>query len=99
MAPMLMNEQPSEKPVREILQQLRVHSEFPAPPRGVADPKLIDRITFVAAVISVVLCAGALLAMIWEGVDVIDGMKFIGSIMVLLAALLIFRAINSQFGE
>ena len=94
-----MNEKPSDKPVRELVQQLRVHSEFPAPPRGVADPKLIDRITFIAAVSSVVLCAGALLAMIWEGVDVIDGLKFIGSVGVLLAALLIFRAVNSQFGE
>ena len=94
-----MNEKPSDRPVRELVQELRVHSEFPAPPRGVADPKRIDRITFIAVVTSVVLCAGALLAMIWEGVDVTVGMKFIGSIWVLLTALLIFRAVNSQFGE
>lgn len=94
-----MNDEPLDKPVREILQDLRAHSASPPTLRGVANPQIIERVTFIAVVVSVVLSAGILLAMIWEGVAVLVGLKLIGSVWVLLTALLIFRAVNTQFSD
>ena len=92
-----MNEEPPEKPIRELLQDITRHTGSPHLRRGWVSPKLVDRITFVAALVSLLLVTGTLFAMIWDLADTLLGFRCIGSIVVLFLALAAFRAINSEF--
>jgi hypothetical protein len=94
-----MNVHTKEKPVRELLQDITQTMETSHSPRGFIRPKLLNRICFVASVIAVLLIAATLLAMIWDAIDPAKGMKYIGSVCVVLFAMLIFRAINGAFEE
>ena len=93
-----MNEEKKERPIRELLQDISSTSEASrVPPRGLVRPKLIDRITFFASLLSLLLTAAAFLAMIWDFLDPVLAFRCIGSIVVILIALFLFRAINAQF--
>ena len=89
-----MKDEPPEKPIRDLLQDITRHTDSPRAPRGWVSPKLVDRITFVAAL---VLITAALFAMIWDLVDTLIGFRCIGSIVVLFVALVAFRAINNEY--
>jgi hypothetical protein len=96
-----MNAEAKEKPIRELLQDIshtmNSHSDFSNPSRGVISPKRMNRICFFAWLLALVLIAGTLVAMIWESIDPELGMKYIGSVCVVLLALLIFRSVNGVF--
>ena len=92
-----MKDEPPEKPIRDLLQDITRHTDSPRVPRGWVSPKLVDRITFVAALVSLVLITAALFAMIWDLVDTLIGFRCIGSIVVLFVALVAFRAINNEY--
>ena len=92
-----MKDDQQEKPVRELLQDITRHTDSPHVPRGLISRKVVDRITFVAALVSLVLITGTIFAMIWDLTDTVLGFRCIGSIVVLLLALVAFRAINGEF--
>jgi hypothetical protein len=93
-----MNEEQEKRPIRELLQDISSTSEASrVPPRGLVRPRLVNRVTFFASLLSLLLTAAAFLAMIWDFTDPVLGFRCIGSIIVILLALYLFRAINEQF--
>lgn len=93
-----MNENEKAKPVRDLLRDISTNSEpSRISPRGLINPKLMDRITFVAAILWLILMAATLIGMIWGSIDDGFGFRFVGSACVAMLAILGFRAINSQF--
>jgi hypothetical protein len=93
-----MNEEPREKPIRELLEDIRSTSEpSRVAPRPLLNPKLVSRVTFFATLVCLLLTTAAFLAMIWNFLDAVLAFRCIGSMVVVLAALFIFRGINSQF--
>jgi hypothetical protein len=94
----LMSEEQKDKPIRELLQDISANSEVShGPSRGFVDPKLVNRITFFASFACLLLTTAAFLAMIWDFTNPEFGFRCVGSILVILVALFIFRAINAQF--
>ena len=87
------------KPVRELLEDIHRNSGIGRNPRGVLNPKVIDYVSFAATVASVVVCAATLLTMVWEGIDPTLGIRVMGSVLIVLFALLVFRAVNRTFSE
>jgi hypothetical protein len=87
------------KPVRELLEDIHQRSGFASRPRGVLNPRSIDQIAFGATVLTVVISAGILLAMVWEAVDSKLGLQSLASVFIVLFALLIFRSVNRTFSE
>jgi hypothetical protein len=87
------------KPVRDLLQDIHSRSGISQTPRGIVNPKSVDQTAFIATVISVGVCACTLLAMVWETIDPTVGLKIMGSVLIILFALLIFRAVNRTFSE
>jgi hypothetical protein len=92
-----MTGQNPEKPVRQILEDIRQRTEFVNERRGVVNPYVVDRIVFLASIVSILLSSVVLLGMLWGPVEVMFGFKCIGSIMVVLFALLVFRTVNEHF--
>ena len=77
-----MDEEQNEKPIRELLQDITSNSEASrVPPRGLVRPRLVDRITFFASLLSLLLTTAAFLALIWEFMDPVLAFRCIGSIM------------------
>jgi len=92
-----MNEEPREKPIRTLLQDISSNIQAPQAPRGLVPPKLLNRITIFMAILSLLLIVATLLAMIWDLLDPFLGLKFMASVLVVMCALLAFSAINVQF--
>jgi hypothetical protein len=93
-----MNEDPKIKPIRELLQDISRHNEpFRDSPRGLIDPKLVDRIVFSAGIFSVLIVAATLLGMIWNSVSEGFGYRFIASVCVTMLTLAVLRIINAHF--
>lgn len=93
-----MNEDPKIKPIRELLQDISTQNEpFRSTPRGIIDPKLVDRIAFCAGIFSVMIVAATLLGMIWNSVSEGFGFRFIASVCVTMLTLLSLRTINAHF--
>lgn len=93
-----MDKERQEKPIRTLLQDVHSNAEISRlRPQGFVALKTVDRITFFASLLALVLIAGGMLAMIWDFVELIRGLRFIGSVIVVFFTLLVFRAINSQF--
>jgi hypothetical protein len=56
----IMNEEPKEKPIRELLQDItRSGNGSRFPPGGLVLPKLVDRITFFASIVPLLLITSA----------------------------------------
>jgi hypothetical protein len=87
------------KPVRELLEDIHQRSGLSAGRRGVLNPRPIDQIAFGATVVSVIISAGILLAMVWEGIDAKIGLQSLVSVFIVLFAFLIFRSVNRAFSE
>jgi hypothetical protein len=94
-----MNVRTKEKPIRELLQDISHTMDTSHSERGFICPKILNRICFVASVLSVLLVATVLLAMIWQSIDPATGLKYMATVLVVLFALLIFRSINGAFAE
>lgn len=93
-----MNEEQKESPIRELLQDISSNSDTSRiPPRGLVRPTLINRITLFASLLCLLLTTAIFLAMMWDFTDPAFGFRCIGSILVILLALFLFRAINEQF--
>jgi len=93
-----MNEDPKIKPIRDLLQDISSNTEIARiAPRGLISPSLINRITLYASIVSIGLIALGFLAMIWDIVDSALALKCIGSIVVLLITLILFRVVNTLF--
>lgn len=96
--PKRMNEEPQGKPIRALLQDVGSYAEISRlRPHGFVALNTVDRITFFAALLALILIAGVALAMIWDFVEVLNGLRLISSVLVVLFTLLVFRMINSQF--
>jgi len=65
--------------------------------RGVVNPKRLNLICFFASVVALVIVVGVLLAMIWQVIDSGRGLQWIGSVAVVLCALILFRGVNGAF--
>ena len=87
------------KPTRSLLEDIHQRSQFTRRPVGIVNPKVVDQTAFAATVISVIICAVTLLAMVWEGIDSTLGLKVMASVLILLFAFLIFRSMNRAFAE
>jgi hypothetical protein len=87
------------KPVRDLLEDIHRRSGISQGPRGIVNPKAVDQTAFVATVLSVVVCAVTLLAMVWEAIDPTLGIKTVASVLIVLFAFLIFRTVNRSFSE
>lgn len=93
-----MNEDPKNKPVRELLQDISRNVEPSCvTPRGFINPKLMDRITFFASILCVVIVAATFVGMIWNSIDEVFGFRFAASVAIFMLTLIALRAINSQF--
>ena len=93
-----MNAEAKDKPIRELLQDItRTMNSTPDQERGVVNPKRLNRVCFIASFVALFLVAGVLLAMIWQFIDSGRGLQCIGSVAVVLFALLSFRAVNGTF--
>ena len=93
-----MNEDPKNKPVRELLQDISRNIEpSRATPRGLINPKLVDRITFFASILCVVIVAATFIGMIWNSIDEVFGFRFAASVGIFMLTLFGLRAINAQF--
>ena len=91
-----MNESPSDKPVRELLEQIHTAVQTTDVPRGVVPPMLLDRCSFYVTVALIVTIAGLLLAMLWDLIAVDFGWKWIASMMVVYFAFQAVRFLNSN---
>ena len=93
-----MNEEPKNKPVRELLQDISRNIEpLRVTPRGFISPKLVDRITVFASVLCVLIVAATFIGMIWNSIDEVFGFRFAASVVIFMLTLLGLRAINAQF--
>jgi len=88
-----------EKPGRSLLEDIHQRSQFARKPVGIVNPKAVDLTTFVASVASVAISAVTLLAMVWNRIDPLLGLKIMASVWVSMLALLAFRSINRSFAE
>ena len=91
-----MNQQPKEKPIVELLQDIHAVRDTHTP-RGLINPKLVARVTFFISCIVIVLTTAIVISMIWEIMEPGLGMRFIASMGAVVLALQIFKAINEQF--
>ena len=92
-----MSEEQKDKPIGDLLRDISRHGGFErVPPRGLIRPQLVRRVIFFTSLAFLLLTAAALIAVIWDCIDVILAFRCIGSMGVLLAALLIFGGINSS---
>jgi hypothetical protein len=89
-------EQP-KKPVREALESIRDNMDDVSAPRGVFNPRIVNRIAFVVTLLSLLSTTALLLAIIWNALDPTLGFRCIGTVLVVLLAVLMFRGINNQF--
>lgn len=85
------------KPVRDLLEDIHRRGDFSREPRGFVNPRVVDRIAFIASFLSVVLCAATLLVMVWEEMDPRLGLRLMASVFIILFAILTFRSINRSF--
>ena len=93
-----MYEEPKDKPIRGLLQDITAHNEtFRKTPRGLVSPKFVDRVITVTAMVSLLLTSTVFLGMVWEALDLYLGLRCIGSVGVVLIAMLSFRAMNTYF--
>ncbi len=94
-----MYEEPKHKPIRGLLQDISQHNDtYERPPRGLVSPRVVDRITALASLVSLLLVSGVFLAMIWSALDLYLGLRCIGSTVVVLLTIIFFRSINTLFG-
>jgi len=93
-----MKAEAKAKPIRELLLDItHTMNTSSDSPRGVINPKLVNHICFGASVLAVLLSAITIIAMIWDYVEPGRGLKYIGSIAVVLFTLLTLRAVNGAF--
>jgi hypothetical protein len=93
-----MNEEPKDRPVRELLEDIGRHRvPTSEPPRGLVNPKLVHRITFFSSLAGLLFITAALLGALWESVNQVFAFRSIFSVCIVLAALYVFRFINGQF--
>jgi len=93
-----MNEETTNKPVWELLQDIRNHRQsIDPPPHGLIEPKLVHRITFFASLAGLMFITVMFLGVIWEFTNQVFAFRCIFSTCVVLVALYIFRSINSHF--
>jgi hypothetical protein len=94
-----MNAEAKDKPIRELLLDIShtMNSTSSDQEPGVVNPKRLNRVCFVASLVALVFVAGVLIAMIWQFIDSGRGLQCIGSVAVVLFALLSFRAVNGTF--
>ena len=93
-----MNEDQNEKPIRELLQDIGSNADTSrVPARGLVRPKLLNRVTLFASLLCLLLTTAVFLAMMWDFLDPGLGFRCIGTLLVILLALFLFRAINDQF--
>jgi hypothetical protein len=88
-----------EKSGRSLLEDIHQRSQFARKPAGIVNPKAVDRTVFVASIVSVAMSAMTLLAMVWNRIDPLLGLKIMVSVWVLMFTLLAFRSINRTFAE
>ena len=71
MSPSIVPHPPGEepKPVRDLLEDIHRRSGYSQGPRGIVNPRIVDKIAFGATVLTVIACAATLLTMVWEGID------------------------------
>jgi hypothetical protein len=91
-----MNQQPKDKPIVELLQDIHAVRDSHTP-RGLVNPKRVARIAFFVSCIFIVLTTAIFIAMIWELMEPALGMRFIASMGAVILALQVFKAINEQF--
>ena len=82
-------------PIRELLRDISGNNEPPRTPRGLVGTQVVNRMTYLTAMIWLVLSAATFLAMIWEVIDPIFGFRCLGTFGIVLLAVFFFRAINS----
>jgi hypothetical protein len=93
-----MNDEKKGDQIRGLLEDISSNNDpSRLQPRGLINIKLLDRVTFFASILSLLLIAVAILAMIWQTIDEVFGFRFVASTVVVMITLLIFRFINSQF--
>ena len=93
-----MNEEPKNKPVRELLQDISRNIEpSRATPRGFINPKLMDRIVIFVSILCLLIVATTFIGMIWSRIDEGFGFRFVGSVGIFLLTLIAFRLINAQY--
>ncbi len=96
--PITMNDEPKSKRVRELLQDITARREASdGHPRGFVRTDLVDRITFFASIICLLLVAIALVGMIWDFTNEVFGLRSIATLAVVMLTLFAFRSINAQF--
>ena len=88
-----------EKSGRSLLEDIHQRSQFARTPAGIVNPKAVDQTVFIASIISVATSAVTLLAMVWNRIDPLLGLKIMASVWVVMLALLAFRSINRSFAE
>ena len=91
-------EQRQPTPIRVMLDQIGEQTAPDPAPRGLVSPTMVDGVTRVAAIVSVVMASATVLTMIWGGVDLYLGLKTLGSIAVVMLSIIVFRAVNTLFG-
>ncbi len=93
-----MNDEQKGKQIRDLLQDISSNNDpSRTQPRGLINTRLMDRITFFASILSLLLVAAAFIAMIWQSLDEVFGFRFVASTGIFMITLLVFRFINSQF--
>ena len=99
MSPSIVPHPPGEepKPVRDLLEDIHRRADFSRAPRGIVNPRIVDKIAFGATVLTVIACAATLLTMVWEGIDHMLGIRVMSSVLIVLFAILTFRSVNRSF--
>ena len=99
MSPSIVPHPPGDepKPVRDLLEDIHRRADFSRAPRGFVNPRIVDQIAFGASFLSVILCAATLLVMVWDKIDPRLGLQLMGSVFIILFAILTFRSINRSF--
>ncbi len=93
-----MNPAPQEKTIPTLLKDIQgSNAPSQVPPRGLVDPKLVDRVTFYTSLFCVFFITAALISAIWDLADQVFAFRCVGSMLVLVVALFAFRAINAHF--
>jgi len=96
--PAPMNDDPKDTPIRTLLEDIRDNQPPPGDPRrGLISPRLMDRITFFAAIVCLLTAAGVFVGMIWGLTPEVFGFRLVATLGVFMFALLGFRAINTWF--
>lgn len=93
-----MNDDPKDRPIRTLLEDIRDNQPASGDPRrGLISPKLMDRITFFAATVCLLLASAVFIGMIWGLTAEVFGFRLVATLGVFMFALLGFRAINTWF--